>query len=103
MDPISPFVHEFTYQAMANDLLRIEDGTTYTYVVRFCDNIKHYNKRLNSFKIQSAIGGYEDQTAVLSDVDTLWTDVRHMHMREAIDKLMSDFNSFLQEHAGFKG
>ena len=26
-----------------------------------------------------------------------------MHMREAIDKLMADFNQFLQEHAGFKG
>lgn len=24
-------------------------------------------------------------------------------MREAIDKLMADFNKFLEEHAGFKG
>jgi hypothetical protein len=30
MDTIAPFVHEFTYQAMANDLLPIEDGTRYT-------------------------------------------------------------------------
>ena len=26
-----------------------------------------------------------------------------MHMREAIDKLMADFNQFLQDNAGFKG
>lgn len=26
-----------------------------------------------------------------------------MHMREAIDKLMADFNKFMQENAGFKG
>jgi hypothetical protein len=26
-----------------------------------------------------------------------------MHMREAIDKLMADFNKFLQDNAGFKG
>ena len=26
-----------------------------------------------------------------------------MHMREAIDKLMADFNRFLQENAGFQG
>ena len=39
----------------------------------------------------------------LNDDDPVWVDIRHMHMREAIDKLMSDFNSFLQEHAGFKG
>ncbi|KAJ7289107.1 Sec1-like snare protein [Mycena rebaudengoi] len=85
MDMIAPFVHEFTYQAMANDLLPIEDGSKYTY------------------KFQSSIGAYEDKTATLSDADTVWTEVRHMHMREAIDKLMADFNKFLEENAVFKG
>lgn len=33
MDMMSPFIHEFTYQAMANDLLPIRDGKTYTHVV----------------------------------------------------------------------
>ncbi|GBE89630.1 Protein transport protein [Sparassis crispa] len=85
MDTVAPLLHEFTYQAMANDLLPIEDGTKYTY------------------KFQSAIGAYEDKTATLSDADNVWTAVRHMHMREAIDKLMADFNQFLQDNAGFKG
>ena len=85
MDMNAPFVHEFTYQAMANDLLPIEDGTKYTY------------------KFQSSAGVHEDKTATLSDADTVWTEVRHMHMREAIDKLMADFNKFLEENAGFKG
>jgi syntaxin-binding protein 1 len=40
---------------------------------------------------------------MLSDADTVYTVVRHMHMREAIDKLIRDFNDFLKEHAGFKG
>jgi hypothetical protein len=40
---------------------------------------------------------------VLSDNDNVYTEVRHMHMREAIDKLIADFNTFLQENAGFKG
>ncbi|KAH9172950.1 Sec1-like protein [Lactarius sanguifluus] len=71
--------------AMANDLLPIEDGSRYTY------------------KFQSSVGAYEDKTAVLSDADTVWTDVRHMHMREAIDKLMADFNKFMTDNAGFKG
>jgi len=85
MDTLAPFVHEFTYQAMANDLLPIEDGTKYTY------------------KFQSAQGAFEDKTATLSDADNVWTAVRHMHMREAIDKLMADFNQFMQDNAGFKG
>ncbi|KAJ7638250.1 Sec1-like snare protein [Roridomyces roridus] len=85
MDMVAPFLHEFTYQAMANDLLPIEDGTRYTY------------------KFQSSVGAYEDKTATLTDADTVWTGVRHMHMREAIDKLMADFNKFLEENAVFKG
>ena len=40
---------------------------------------------------------------MLSDADNVWTEVRHMHMREAIDKLMADFNQFMQDNAGFKG
>lgn len=85
MDTVAPFLHEFTYQAMANDLLPIREGTKYTY------------------KFQTSIGAEEDKTATLSDADNVWVELRHMHMREAIDKLMADFNKFLQDNAGFKG
>ncbi|KDQ12984.1 hypothetical protein BOTBODRAFT_133850 [Botryobasidium botryosum FD-172 SS1] len=85
MDPVAPFLHEFTYQAMCNDLLDIEDGKKYRY------------------KFQSSHGAYEDKLATLSDTDNVWTELRHMHMRETIDKLMADFNKFMEENAGFKG
>ena len=55
------------------------------------------------YKFQSSTGAQEDKVAVLTDNDSVWTEVRHMHMREAIDKLMADFNKFMQENAGFKG
>ncbi|KAF8347811.1 ras opposite [Amanita rubescens] len=84
MDMFAPFIHEFTYQAMAHDLLPIDNGK-YTY------------------KFQSSAGAFEDKTATLSDADNVWTEVRHLHMREAIDKLMADFNKFLTENAVFKG
>lgn len=34
IDTVAPLIHEFTYQAMANDLLPIEDGSKYTWVHR---------------------------------------------------------------------
>lgn len=58
---------------------------------------------MRSYKFQTAIGAYEDTTVTLSDADAVYVEVRHMHMREAIDKLIGDFNNFLKEHAGFKG
>ncbi|GJJ13940.1 hypothetical protein Clacol_008197 [Clathrus columnatus] len=85
MDTVAPLLHEFSYQAMCNDLLPIESGTKYRY------------------KFQTALGEYEDKVAILSDNDNVWTEVRHLHMREAIDKLMADFNKFIEENAGFKG
>lgn len=55
------------------------------------------------YKFQGAAGQFEDKIAVLSDADNVWTELRHMHMREAIDKLMADFNQFMQDNAGMKG
>jgi syntaxin-binding protein 1 len=49
------------------------------------------------------MGAYEDKTATLSESDSVWTEVRHMHMKEVIDKLMEDFTKFIQDNAGFKG
>ncbi len=84
MDPIAPFLHEFTYQAMVHDLLPVEDGGIYKY------------------KSKSGLGVTEQKVALLNEEDAIWTEVRHMHMKEAIDKLMGDFNKFTQEHSNFK-
>lgn len=81
MDPMAPFLHEFSYQAMANDLLPIEDGTRYHY------------------RFYTSDGQQEDKDATLSDEDAVWTGIRHLHIAEAIDKLTKDF----QAHAGEAG
>ncbi|KAJ7763556.1 Sec1-like protein [Mycena maculata] len=70
MDMITPFVHEFTYQAMA---LPIKDGMKYRY------------------KFWAAGGKFEDKTATLTDEDTVWTEIRHMHMQEAILTGLPDY------------
>ena len=105
MDMVAPFLHEFTYQAMANDLLPIEEGTKYSFVLflgipKLPDDLQWF---VCSYKFQSSLGAYEDKKAVLSDADTVWTAVRHLHMREAIDKLMLDFNKFLADNQVFNG
>ncbi|CAO1618751.1 unnamed protein product [Sympodiomycopsis kandeliae] len=81
MDPMAPFLHEFTYQAMANDLLPIQDGVKYSY------------------RFYTSDGQREDKDATLSDEDQVWTGIRHLHIAEAIDKLAKDF----QAHAGEAG
>ncbi|KAG8897901.1 vacuolar sorting protein VPS33/slp1 [Tulasnella sp. 408] len=85
MDMAAPFVHEFTYQAMCQDLLPIHNGTQYRY------------------KFQSSAGTYEDQVATLSDADEIWVKLRHLHMQDAIEMLKADFAAFMEENAGFTG
>lgn len=47
-------------------------------------------------------GQTEKKEAVLTESDSVWRDVRHLHMRDAIDRLMGDFNGFLKENGGFQ-
>ncbi|EST04560.1 Sec1-like protein [Kalmanozyma brasiliensis GHG001] len=83
MDTVAPFLHEFSYQAMCNDLLPVEDGTRYHYT------------------FYSAEGEREEKEAILSDEDNVWTAVRHLHIAEAIDKLTRDFKRFAEEQGAF--
>ena len=81
MDTVAPFLHEFSYQAMCNDLLPIVEGNKYKY--------SFYNSD----------GEREDKEAMLTDDDAVWHGIRHLHIAEAIDKLSRDFKS----HAGESG
>lgn len=36
----------------------------------------------------------------LTDADNVWTEVRHMHMKDALDKLIADFRVYAGEHGG---
>lgn len=69
---------------MVNDLLPVEDGK-YRY------------------KYENTVGGKEDKEADLNEDDPVWVSVRHLHMKDAIDTLMQDFQKFAAEHAGFRG
>ena len=56
-----------------------------------------------SYTYTNTVGGKESKLARLDDSDPVWVSVRHLHMKDAIDTLMTDFGKFAQEHAGFSG
>lgn len=78
-------MHEFTYQAMANDLLPIEDGTKFTY------------------NIENGDGTTEAVSVVIDESDQVFTDIRHAHIVETASTLTSKFNQFVAENEALRG
>ncbi|XP_046905623.1 syntaxin-binding protein 3 [Hypomesus transpacificus] len=69
-DPVSPILHELTYQAMAYDLIPIKNDV---------------------YKYKSKDGS--EKEALLNDDDLLWVQLRHMHIAEVsaqIPKLVKE-------------
>jgi syntaxin-binding protein 1 len=85
MDLTAPFVHEFTYQAMAHDLLPIQDGDKLTYHT----------------VINQGTPEAEEKDMELSEKDKIWVENRHRHMKDTIDKLMGDFRKFIEQNPHF--
>ncbi|KAK7956973.1 Protein transport protein sec1 [Apiospora aurea] len=85
MDIMAPLVHEFTYQAMAHDLLPIQEGDKTTF----------------HMTVNEGEPDAEEKDMELNDNDKVWVDNRHRHMKDTIDKLMGDFQKFLDQNAAF--
>jgi syntaxin-binding protein 1 len=60
--------------------------------------LKHLSDRRYEFH---GPNGLEEKKATIDEKDDVWTSVRHMHMKDTIDKLMQDFNKFCQENTNF--
>jgi syntaxin-binding protein 1 len=85
MDLFSPLLHEFTYQAMVHDLLRIQEGDKVTY------------KTL----INEGEPNAEEKEMEISDKDKIWVEYRHRHMKDTITKLIEDFKKFMADNSNF--
>jgi syntaxin-binding protein 1 len=85
MDLMAPLVHEFTYQAMAFDLLPINDGDKVTY-------------RTN---VNDEDPGAGEKDMEISDKDNIWVENRHRHMKDTLDKLVGDFHKFIADNPQF--
>lgn len=86
MDLFAPLVHELTYQAMVHDLLPVIDrGDGIFYKI--------------SAKSDDASDSGKD--AEISEKDNIWVANRHLHMKDLIDKLVSDFEKFRAKNPQF--
>lgn len=85
MDIIAPFLHEFTYQAMAQDLLPIKEGDKITY-----------RTMVNEGQPDQEVKDVE-----ISEKDKIWVDNRHRHMKDTLEKLTSDFQKFMADNPNF--
>jgi syntaxin-binding protein 1 len=85
MDLVAPLIHEFTYQAMAHDLLPIKET----------DKV-YYKTVVNE-------GGADEQEKEMEigEKDKIWVENRHRHMKDTIEKLMSDFQKFMADNPNF--
>ncbi|KAJ5898098.1 hypothetical protein N7504_008386 [Penicillium tannophilum] len=78
MDTFAPLLHEFTFQAMAHDLLPIKDGDKVTY-----KPVLHEGKE-----------NEEQKDMEIGEHDKVWVSYRHMHMKDLLGKLGEDFAKF---------
>jgi syntaxin-binding protein 1 len=85
MDMFAPILHEFTYQAMAHDLLQIKDHDKVTY-----------RTILNEGTPQQ-----EEKEMEIGEKDKIWVENRHQHMSKTIEKLMNDFKKFIADNPHF--
>jgi len=78
-DWITPFLHEFTYQAMVQDVLSLEDNRyRYTYV----DNS----------------GKSCEKIVVLNDRDNVWVSLKSMHIADVKPILLLEFETFRAQY-----
>lgn len=81
-DTVAPLLHEFTYQAMINDLLMLTNGKY-------------------SFKEETEGEGEEARkvgTAALDENDPIWRLIRHWHFAEAVEYIGDTFNKFISSN-----
>ena len=70
---------------MINDLLPVEDTEDGT-------GIKY------SYSFNQADGSIDTKDVVLDEDDPVYTSIRHLHIADCTDRLIEEFNKFLEDN-----
>lgn len=76
VDALAPLLHEFTYQAMVQDLLEVKEEA-YTYEV-------------------DAPKGKIEKQVLLNENDAVWMEFRHQHIAKVLEQLSEKFKEFME-------
>ncbi|GMH63153.1 hypothetical protein TrRE_jg10184, partial [Triparma retinervis] len=80
-DPLTPIMHEFTYEAMVNDLLEIDEGRI-------------------TYETEANSGEKVKKDALLNENDELWKELRYMHIADVITTLSTRIRDFVGSNSG---
>ncbi|CAM6098412.1 unnamed protein product [Calypogeia fissa] len=83
VDPVAPVIHEWTYDAMIHDLLEL-DGTKYTY------------------ESTSAAGKTDRKEVLLEEHDSIWKELRDLHIADASLQLNQKMTEFGEKNKAAK-
>jgi syntaxin-binding protein 1 len=88
-DCLSPLMHEFTYEAMVNDLLPIDD-----------DRITYNSINAGTAKEGTSEEGTTKMDALLNDNDDVWVELRGKHIADVIQMLSAKIRDIVGSNTG---
>lgn len=99
IDPAAPLMHEYTYQAIVNDLLKV-DGELCTPPEDEKKKNKIEEKKHNEQKEDGKTEKKEKTpiVQVLSEADRLWDELRHQHISYVMGELDKQIKAFKSEN-----
>jgi len=121
IDPVAPLMHEFTFQSMLNDLLKVNGETVALDDGKAFDDLeeasrgerkegkaradgkaeapkKVLSKEQERKKAEDDEKRLAENTLVLSEEDPLWMEFRHLHVAQVMRDVTQKFRDFKKEN-----